>query len=245
MNSKTFSIALLTTCLAAPSLNAEDTASSTSDPAGTWHWTQDYGQGAIENWLVLKTSGNELTGQYIRVGSEIPIKKGVIKDGKLTFELSLQNERNGKPIAVTCEGSVHGDKLTGKSNVQHNDRSTEFELKAKRATRPIDVVGNWKLHIEAEGQQFTPEVHIRMKDEKLTAKYVTEEVGTHNIEDLTLKDNKLEFSLSLVGDSGSLDLEYQGLPRGDAITGDVQYEAGSTSGKAEFTGRLTKPNGDD
>jgi hypothetical protein len=107
------------------------------------------------------------------------------------------------------------------------------------------VVGNWKLQIDAEGQRFTPEVQIALKDDKLTANYVTEEVGTHQIQDLTLKDNELKFSLSLEGDNGKLDLKYEGVPRGDAITGKVHYEAGSTTGSADFTGKLTKASGEE
>ena len=45
-----------------------------------------------------------------------PISKGKIENGKFSFKLALKNEKNGKPIDVTCKGSVSGDELKGISS---------------------------------------------------------------------------------------------------------------------------------
>ena len=227
-------------CLVTTSLSAEENVSKTSNPAGTWHWVQDYGQGPVKNWLILKTDGDKLTGDYRREETKSPIKEGKIEDGMFSFALALKNERNGKPIDVSCQGSVKGDKLQGTSSVVYKEQTTEFELKADRATRPADVVGNWKLHINAEGREFTPEVQVTLADDKLQAKYVSEEAGMHDIEEISLKDNKLVFSLTMSGDTGSLELNYEGVPRGESINGTVQYATANMSGKADFKGKLAQ-----
>ena len=229
---------LLAFSLLALPLLADEGATSKTDPSGTWHWVQDYGQGPVQNWLMLKIDDEQLAGTYRRNETDFSLQDCSIDDDSFSFKLDLQH--NNKPVNVTCTAKVDGDNLTGTSSVVFKGQTTQIDLNAKRATRPADVVGNWLLHIEARDQVFEPELQVVLEDETLRAKYVTKEVGTHEIEKITLKDNTLHFDLRLEGDAGQLDLKYEAIPRGNAITGTVHYEAGSTSGSADFTGKRTK-----
>jgi len=240
MRRSTLILSAVAFCLIAAPLSAEESVTKTTDPAGTWHWVQDYGQGPVENWLMFKMDDEKLAGNYRRGDLKFELENCKIDGDKLTFKLDL--EHNNKPVSVTCNAKVDDDKLVGKSSVVFKGETTEYDIDAKRATRPVDVVGNWKLHIEAQNREYFPEVQVTLDDDKFKAKYVTTEIGTHEIKDLTLKDNQLKFSLSLEGDAGTLDLKYEGIPRGSKINGKVHYEAGSTSGSADFTGKREKPS---
>lgn len=227
-------------CLVASPLLGDESPEKTTDPSGRWHWEQDYGNGPVENWLVLKSDGDKLNGHYVRDETQHAITAGKIDDGKFSFKLTLQNPRNNKPIDVTCRGSVRGDELKGKSEVIFNGDSMEFEFKAARETQPSDVVGTWTLEIDAEGQHFTPQVLFTLKDDQLAATYKTASYGDFEAKEITIKKNQLTLKIFAEGDQGKLDLQYQGVPRGDAIAGTLAYEVGTASGTVDFTGKRSK-----
>ncbi len=234
----TFSVSVL--CLVALPVLADESATISSDPSGTWHWEQDYGNGPVKNWLILKADGDKLTGNYLREDSKHPLIEGKVEDGKFSFKLAFQNEKNNKPIDVTCNGSVSDHELSGTSSIVYKGNTTELELKAKRATRASDLVGTWTLQIDAEGRQYTPKVLVTRKDDQLAAKYATADFGTFDVKEITIKDNKLRFTVFAESDQGKLDLKYEGVPRGDLIAGTLHYEVGSASGSADFTGKRTE-----
>lgn len=232
---RSFSIVFaLATFVFSSAIRAEQNAQSSTDPAGTWHWVQDYGQGPVKNWLVLHTADKLITGTYLRDEEEFSIKEGKVEDGKFSFQLVL--EYKNKPVEITTTGKASGDKLSAKSSIVFKGETTELEFTADRVTRPEDFVGAWALHIETDGQTFMPIVEIACTDGKLSGKYVTEEAGTHAIEKIDLKDNQLVFALAFEVDGTGVNLKYKGVPRGHAISGTVNYEIGSAAGTAEFLG---------
>lgn len=227
-------------CLAASPALADESVKKTTDPSGSWHWEQDYGNGLVKNWLILKADGDKLTGNYVREENEHAITEGKIKDGKFSFKLAFLNKQNNKPIDVTCNGAVSGDELKGTSTVIYKGDTTEFELKAARATRPSDLTGTWTLQIDAEGRHYTPKVRITLKDDQLAAKYETTDFGTFDVKEITIKENQLRFTVLEEGEQGKLDLKYEGVPRGDVIAGTLQYQVGQASGSVEFAGKRTE-----
>ena len=227
-------------CLITTPLSAKENVDPTTDPAGTWHWVQDYGQGAVENWLVLKVDGDKLMGNYASSENQHPITEGKVKDGKFSFKLELTNEDNGKPISVQCDGRVSGQELKATSAVTYKGETTTFDWKAARTAEPSDVVGTWALKLEAEGREFTPRLVVKLKDETLSAQYVTGEYGTFDAKEISLKKGKLLFTVQAESGQGKLDLKYEGLLSGNEIKGQLNYDVGSASGKAEFSGKRTK-----
>lgn len=221
-------------------VSAESEITKSTDPSGTWHWTQDYGQGDVNNWLILKTDDKALTGTYRSEEKETPIKEGKIEDGKFSFKLEL--EHNDKPLHVACNGKVDGDKMTATSSIEFKGDTTDLEFTAARATRSEDVVGNWELRIETDNRTFTPVLEVTLKDGKLVANYNAEEAGNHPVDKIELKDNELQFDIAFDADGTKVDLKYKGAPRSDSIAGDLQYEFSSYSGTTQFTGkRKAKP----
>ncbi len=220
--------------LFATPLLAADAATKTADPSGTFYWSQDYGQGEADHWLVLKADGDKLTGSYISGGNTLAVKDGKIEDGKFSFKLEL--DVDGATVEVVTTGQIEGDKLTAVNQINLDGETQEVEMEAQRKTRPEDVVGTWNVTIEAEGQSFLPVMKVAEKDGKLSVEYLTDEFGDHEAVDVKLADNKLAFTIAVESPDGALKLVFDTMPRGDKLTGEVQYEVGDITGSAEIEG---------
>src|SRR5262249_45351224 len=150
--------------------------------------------------------------------------------------------RNGQTITVSFAGVPTDNDITGSLSALVDGQAHEFPWKAVRSTRPEDVVGVWKLTIKTDnGRTYEPEVKIEQAESKLTGRYLTKEIGDHDLEAVTLEDNVLKFSASISRDGHTLKLAYEGKPRGDQLAGDISYDFDGNTGTTKFTGALTPP----
>lgn len=230
MTLATVAICLLTTPVLADHHNEK-----TTDPSGTFNWTQDFGAGEAEHWLVLDADGEVLTGSYISDGGAVEIKEGKIKDGKFSFKIEL--EVDGASVTTTTSGTVKGDKLTAVTEVDDGSESQEVEWEAGRNTRVNDVVGTWNLTIDAEGQTFEPTAKITKDGDKLKVEYLTDEFGDHEAIDVKLEDNKLSYTIDVESPEGGMKLKFVTYPRGSNLDGEIEYEVGDITGSSEVEGK--------
>jgi hypothetical protein len=228
-------LATVAICLLTTPVLADDAAKQTTEPSGSYQWTQDFGQGEVENWLVLDVDGEKLTGTYIANGESTPIADGEYKDGKFSFKLDLVVD--GTDIAVTSTGSVKGDKMSAVSEVELDGNSQEFDLEATRTTRVEDVVGTWNLTIDAEGQTFEPVAKITQDGDTLKVEYLTDEFGDHEAIDVSLKDNKLSYTIAVDSPDGAMKLKFDTVPRGSNVIGTLEYEVGDITGSSDVEGK--------
>ncbi|HVP54707.1 MAG TPA: glycoside hydrolase family 27 protein [Candidatus Eisenbacteria bacterium] len=121
-------IAFLALCLSAPLLFATDLsgiwASSVKPPDG--HTDRQV--------LVLRQSGNELTGKWERAWGNLTIHQGMINGNH--FELKAKTDDG---YTISCEGTLDGDKLRFKV---HEPNIMPYELTAVRSTTDPFVVAN-------------------------------------------------------------------------------------------------------
>ncbi len=211
-------------------------ADDVKDPTGTWQWEYDYGQGPIDNTLVVKNTDGKITGYYDNGTAKVDIAKGEFKDDKFTAAMTL--ELDGQELKVELEGEVTNDDLEGLITVDVGGEILEFDWEAKRGLVNADVVGTWELEINSpDGQVFTPTVIITEKDDKLTAKYDADDAGEFDVDRVEIKDGALEFDVTVELDGNELDLTFIGKARGETMTGDLEYDLAGTTGEAEFTGK--------
>ncbi len=238
MTLATVAMCLLTT----PVLADDAKITKTTDPSGTFFWTQDFGQGETDNWLVLDTDGDKLTGSYMSGGQTVALKDGKYEDGKFSFTLALSVD--GTDIEVKTHGGVKGDKMSAVSEVNLEGNTQEFDLEAVRKTRPEDVVGTWNLTIDAEGQTFEPVAKISKDGDNLVVEYLTDEFGDHKAVDVKLADNKLTYTIAVESPEGGLKLIFDTTPRGSKVSGKVEYEVGDVTGSSEVEGKREAPPAD-
>jgi hypothetical protein len=219
-------------------LHAEEQKSTS--PAGTWAWSYDYGHGEVKSLLTLQSKDAVVTGVFHGENDKIEIKDGSFDGKKVAFGFDIV--RNGQTVTVSFTGVPAEDAITGSLSALVDGQTHEFPWKAARSTRPEDVVGVWKLTIKTdEGRTYEPEVRIEQAESKLTGRYVTKEIGDHDLEGLTLKENVLKFKVSISRDGHSLQLDYEGKPRGDQLAGEIKYDFDGNTGTTKFTGALTPP----
>jgi hypothetical protein len=112
------------------------TSALAADANGKWTWKQmRQGGEEIEMTLTLKVDGEKLTGTLERGGQgrTTDISNGVIKDGELSFEVTV--ERGGNTFTSKYKGKLEGNTIKGTREFVRPDggeaRTREWE--AKRA----------------------------------------------------------------------------------------------------------------
>lgn len=82
-------------------------------PIGRWDLTVDMGDKIVPSWLEVKLSGvKTLVGYFVAEGgSARPVAKINFNDGKISFTIPPQWERNDKDMVF--EGMLKDDKLSG------------------------------------------------------------------------------------------------------------------------------------
>jgi len=113
--------------LIAPALAAEDAT-------GTWKWTTTFGDKTRETTAKLKQEGEKLTGVYVgRDNMETPIEAGTVKDNAVSFK--IVREFNGNKITIKYSGTLSGDTIKGKTEVEGGNQQTpprDWEAKRQK-----------------------------------------------------------------------------------------------------------------
>ena len=209
-------------------------AEPAANPAGTFAWESDYGEGMVKQLLLLRCANNKVNGFYRNNDGNHRIKSGTYKEN--AFEFSLVIDRKGNPIDITCVGTVDGDELSAESKIKFKGETHDVEFDAKRETRIQDVLGKWKLSIEANDQTYTPEMEITKEGKQLAATYKSEHIDDIVVESISLKDNVLRFEITGQPQGEKLTVTYEGKPAGTRMTGTAKYAVAGVSGEGMFTG---------
>jgi hypothetical protein len=122
-------LTLATTFLALAALSCP--ALAAEDATGTWKWTTTFGDKTRETTAKLKQDGEKLTGVYVgRDNMETPIESGAVKDNTVSFK--IVREFMGNKITIKYSGTLSGDTIKGKTEVEGGNQTQPREWEAKR-----------------------------------------------------------------------------------------------------------------
>ena len=109
MKSRILAVILIMSCLTGYSMPSSDTAAL----LGRWDLTVYYPGKVLPSWLEVTKSGiRTLVGRFVGTGgSARPISRVYFVDGKMSFSIPPQWEREDKDLTV--EGVLQGDSLSG------------------------------------------------------------------------------------------------------------------------------------
>ncbi len=169
----------------------------------------------------------------------VELTDGKFADGKLSFSLVVPVD--GQDISSTISGKLDGDKLVAVTEVEIDGGIQEFDIEAARKTRTKDVAGKWSLEVEAEGQFYEPSIELTESEGKLSGKFMMDEQGEVELKEVILEKNKLTFNLSIPFGDGELDLSFTGMPLGDKIKGEMEFDGEPGTGTGEFSGKREAP----
>jgi hypothetical protein len=91
-----------------------------------------------------------------------------------------------------------------------------------QAGEPAKVAGQWKFTVELEVGTGHPTVTLKQDGEKLSGTY-DGRYGASPLEG-TVKDGKIEFTVSMVAEGVSISGVFTGLVEGDTMSGKVDFD---------------------
>ena len=102
---------------------------------------------------------------------------------------------------------------------------------ALAADAAASVTGTWNLEVQTSQGTGTPMLILKQDGENVSGTYKGR-LGEAPVTG-TLKGNTLKFTFKISGPMGSLDVEYEGMVKGDSIEGTTKIgpEAGTFTGK--------------
>lgn len=101
------------------------------NPTGTWKYTTDVGGQSLDVTFKLKLEGDKLTGTVTVADMETKIEDAKYKDGEVSFKIT--RDFDGNKIVIKYKGTIKGDVLKGKRDLERDGQTNTREFEAKRA----------------------------------------------------------------------------------------------------------------
>jgi hypothetical protein len=229
---------------------AQDANKPAIDPSGTWRWEYEYESQTIKDQLKLElspgnSSANERTveGKYeSSTGRKRDIRNGKVVGSSLTFEMTI--DYKGMDVQLAFTGSIKNDTLTGTVKATSNEGALDLPWNANRSVQNDDVLGTWKLRIDANGQLLEPVVTISKEGDALKARYKSGGATELALDAQKVKidKNELCFSIEAEFQGTKIKADFMGRPYGERIQGNIDYVLGTDVGEVEFTGKRQPEN---
>jgi hypothetical protein len=225
---------------------AQEGTRTTVDPTGTWRWEYDLDGTHYKDLVRLKLGANikdskdkEVKGVYeSSAGRKIEIRNGKISGTKLTFDFNLNYQ--GMDVKLEFDGTITKDELSGDVSASTGSDGQDFPWAATRSVQADDVVGVWKMRIDANGTILEPIATVTKDGDSLKATYTSvNESGKEvriDAKNVKIEKNQLCFAIETEFQGTSLQAEFRGRPYGDKIDGMIDYVLGGNAGEIDFTG---------
>lgn len=110
-------------------------AAFAADPTGTWKWTTQSPNGAIETTLKLESRDGKLTGAYSNQFGDTAISNASLQGDTIAFE--VVRDFNGNKFVIKYQGKLEGDTIKGTLEAPRPDGGEGLKLdwNAKRAPK--------------------------------------------------------------------------------------------------------------
>jgi len=180
-----------------------------ANAAGTWDTTLNSPQGTFNFQLILKQTGDKVTGIVKSQRGELPIEgTATAKEVNLKYTIKFQEN----DMVITLTGAIDGSSMKGNADF---GGMASGDFSAKRAadagaTAPssTNVTGAWAMQVETPNGPGSPTFTFKQEGEKLSGQYkgVFGEAPVNG----TVKDNKIEFSIKVEAQGQAMTVTYSG-----------------------------------
>lgn len=227
---------------------AQDPNKPATNPSGTWRWEYEFeGQQYKDQVRLQIKPGNnsakerEVEGKYESTsGRKLEIQNGKVVGSTVSFEMSINYK--GMDVQLHFEGNIKNDTLTGNVKATSNEGSRDLPWTATRSVQNDDVLGTWKLRIDANGQILEPTLLVSKEGEGLKARYTSPGNVLLELDAMKVKIDKNELCFSIETDfqGTKIKADFMGRPYGDTLRGTIDYVLGDDVGEVDFTGTREK-----
>lgn len=149
-------------------------------------------------------------------------------------------------MKLEFEGTAAKDELTGSVRASAAEGSRDLPWTATRSVQADDVVGTWKMRIDANGNILEPLVTISKDGDSLKASYASVTDSGQEIridaKGVKVEKNQLCFGIETEFQGTNIKADYKGRPYGDKIEGTIEYVLGGNAGEIDFTGERQSPS---
>lgn len=212
--------------------NAQSTSEAT--PSGTWKWSSEIDGQTINSVLTLEAEGKEVTGSYKDQNIEAEIEEGKFEDGKLSFEMSA--ELQGQDLHAAFVGKVADATIDGEVSLEYDgEQLGDYDWTPDRHVGNEQVVGTWNFEFtDPQGTKYTPALVVEEKDGKLGG-VISVGNDEFEVESLKITDNSVTFNYTGDYNGNDIDLSYDCQPRGNKLTGKLDYDLNGNTGEIKVT----------
>ena len=207
-----------------------------TEPSGTWRWNYEMDGKTREDSVMLHLDNGKLTGAFQGIPEKpIDIKEAKFKDNQLSF--AVEYKVKDQAVSLAFEGKIMKDDLKGTVKVTTEDGVQEYPWTPKRSVQLNDVVGQWDITIDADGNKLEPSIIITKSGDALKAKYTVAEGTVVEATGLKIRDNKLEFRIEATIGSRKIRADYSGRPYGHVMKGSIDYDLDGSVGEIDFSAK--------
>lgn len=239
--SKPFATILIALFVAIP-LQAQ---TKNADPTGTWRWDSEDQSGEImDNALTVSVSKGKAMGVFNGWDGRFKDLKsvaGTIKGDQLVLDFEVETPE--MDFEAKYEGTIKGDTATGTITLSSDQGSMDLPWKAKRSVEMSDVVGEWDLVVETDGEEHDLKLNIDKKGGKYVAKMKGDEIGECVVKDMKTKGTSFMFTTTGVLQGMDFVAKFETKPRGHKLEGELELEIANDSMSLPVEGRR-KPKSD-
>lgn len=232
--------------LAVP-VSANDDIHPEQTPTGTWRLDYDFQGRAIHDEIRLHLGENgKVTGRLFRNQRKpIEVTDGTFSQKEKIVSFTISGNANDTDWKTVYKGKVKGDEIeNGTVVLTYNNESYEFPWRPKRIAEMDDLIGTWKLRVEApDGTVFEPMLVVRENGEEFESEYTSPRADDIEIQKLEVKDNEMRLAISVDYAGQELIVKYRGRPYGDQLHGTFTYEIGDDSGEGKFAAKRVPEKG--
>jgi hypothetical protein len=211
------------------------------DPSGTWTWDRTFGDTTLHFTLRLERKGDKIAGTYEsrRTEADEP-RKSQIEEAKLEkdqLSFRVTREFNDRTFTIQFRGKVSEDAIKGNAEMTTDEGPREFDWEAKRTVQWADVLGTWQFRVETQdGNVIEPKLTLTKEGDKVKGHY-SSPFGEREPMEIKVENNQLSFFISGERDGNAFKITYKGKPRGQSITGTVDFDFGGQTGTIDFSGK--------
>jgi len=189
-----------------------------------------------EDLVMLHLDNGKLSGAYQGIPEKpVNIKEAKFKDNQLSF--AVEYKVKDQSVSLAFEGKIKNDDLEGTVKVTTEDGVQEYPWTPKRSVQLDDVVGQWDITIDADGNKLEPSIVITKSGDGLKGRYTVAEGTVVEATGLKIRDNKHEFRMEATISGRKIRADYSGRPYGPIMKGSIDYDLDGSVGEIDFSAK--------
>ncbi len=228
-----FVFKLATTALVLFTASFAVAQSTAPDPSGTWRWKYELDGKTQEDSVSIQLEKGDVSGSFLgQQEKPVEIKKAKWKDNQLSF--TAEYKFKDQTVSLEFNGKMKQDDIEGSVTVTTDDGGQEYPWTPKRSVQQDDVIGQWDIVIDADGNQLKPRIVITRSGEALLGKYTVSEQSVVDATKIKIRDSQLEFHVEAIINDRKIIADYSGRPYGNNMKGKIAFDLDGNRGEIEF-----------